>query len=219
MGFKAIFHFTINNYPKVLESNVPDISTSISAARYIIDLFGTESLVWRYDPIIHSSITDFAFHERNFALIAHKLKGLTSRCIFSYVNRYRKVDFTFKQIEMSENISVQEISPDGKILFAHRLSEIANGYGITLYSCCDDALVCNGIKKAHCIDVDQINAITDNDNQILLKPTRKGCGCYESRDIGAYNTCIHGCAYCYANTGKKTAAGYHQTYNPLHTML
>ena len=28
---------------------------------------------------------------------------------------------------------------------------------------------------------------------------RQGCHCIESRDIGAYDTCLNGCKYCYAN--------------------
>ena len=32
---------------------------------------------------------------------------------------------------------------------------------------------------------------------------RKPCGCAPSKDIGTYNTCMHFCAYCYANQSQK----------------
>lgn len=35
---------------------------------------------------------------------------------------------------------------------------------------------------------------------------REFCGCAMSKDIGEYNTCVHGCEYCYANTSKEAAA-------------
>ena len=37
------------------------------------------------------------------------------------------------------------------------------------------------------------------------KGQRQFCGCIKSKDIGEYNTCVHGCEYCYATANKELA--------------
>jgi hypothetical protein len=44
------------------------------------------------------------------------------------------------------------------------------------------------------------------------KGQREFCGCMKSKDIGQYNTCIHMCEYCYANTSKHAAANNYRCH-------
>ncbi len=46
------------------------------------------------------------------------------------------------------------------------------------------------------------------------RPTREGCGCTESTDIGAYDSCPHGCIYCYANVNKEKADRVFKAHDP-----
>ena len=43
---------------------------------------------------------------------------------------------------------------------------------------------------------------------------REGCSCIESRDLGAYDTCLNGCRYCYANKSPQKARDNYKLHDP-----
>jgi len=43
---------------------------------------------------------------------------------------------------------------------------------------------------------------------------RPGCACAEARDIGEYDTCPHGCVYCYAVRDRDLARRRHREHDP-----
>lgn len=48
---------------------------------------------------------------------------------------------------------------------------------------------------------------------------RRGCHCMESRDIGAYDTCMNGCKYCYANKDPQKAFENYRYHDPASPLL
>jgi len=92
-----------------------------------------------------------------------------------------------------------------------------------MFSCCGDYLVGGRIKKAHCVDAELLQRLFPDPPQriglLAEHPTRKECGCAECTDIGAYDTCAHGCVYCYANTREHIALRYYKRHDPCRDLL
>jgi hypothetical protein len=72
----------------------------------------------------------------------------------------------------------------------------------------------NGVKKARCIDGHALSNMLGTPIDIRPASSRKECACTRSIDIGAYDTCAHGCLYCYANTDKNKAIAAREKHNP-----
>ena len=219
-GYRFYFHFTINDYPKFLESHSPPRHTVINAFKRLSNLISPEFTLWRYDPILFSKVTTESYHLEKFDSLSRQLEGYTNRCYFSFVDFYGKTERNLRRIEQEHNLSFHRPAIDEQKHLAHQLREIASARGITMYSCCHDNLIGYGIEKAHCIDANLVAQLRpDVKAHPHLSPTRQDCGCAKSFDIGSYDTCPYGCVYCYANNSRDAARKRMRSHDASDTVL
>jgi hypothetical protein len=219
-GHRFYFHFTINDYPASYESHTPPVERAIATFRELSDSISPELTFWRYDPILLSELTPESYHLERFESLCRQLTGYTQRCTFSFVDFYGKTERNLRRVEREQGLSFQRPSVGKQRSLARELRDIAASSGITLFSCCGDALVGQGIEKAHCIGADVLAQLRPELGlEVKAAPTRKDCGCVEAIDIGAYDTCIYGCAYCYATNSRSAALRRLRTHDPDDSVL
>jgi hypothetical protein len=217
-GRAYYFHFTINGMPKTLETNNPPLEFAMDTFLRLADRYPGQ-VFWRYDPIVLSDLTPPSYHIEKFEQLAERLRGATQRCYFSFVNWYLKVQRNFTNATRERGVKFRDADLAERLDLVRQLVPIAVANGMTLYSCCQDALcqACpggvSGVAKAHCVDIETIRRIApERYRKLRLVPTREDCGCYESRDIGYYDSCPHGCIYCYANLNREQARAFYARY-------
>ncbi len=204
-GYKFYLNYTITGLPDIFESNLAGKEIAIEALKELSSLYSPKHINWRYDPVIISDATDYDFHIKNFEALASEFEGRVECCIISYVMLYGKVKRNFDKFQRGNGVKIIDPDINFRIKLAGELADIAQNHGIKLLSCCGDYLLGGKIGKAHCIDGKLIEELFGAGFQHYEKPTRKECGCTYSVDIGAYDTCPHGCIYCYANMNKEVA--------------
>ena len=197
--FNTYFHYTITAYGRDVEPGVPSIDDSIDTLAELSGIVGKQRVAWRYDPVLLTDRYAIETHLETFESIAERLHPHIDRCIFSFVEMYRKLERNMPEI--------LPLSDEDKDELARGLGGIAKRHGIAIQTCGTNGDYTRyGIMKSGCMTLDilgRANGVEFRD--LKHKGMREGCHCIESRDIGAYDTCLNGCRYCYANTNPDTA--------------
>lgn len=208
------FQITINPYNEEIERNVALRGSIIESFKKLSTSIGKKKIIWRYDPIILTDKIDMEYHSKSFHILAKQLRNYTEKCIISFVDMYKK-----SQRNMKNNMVA--IKNKDMVEIGKRLSDIATNYGLKIETCSETVdLSSIGIDHAKCIDDRLVSDILGKNISIQKdKNQRDICGCASSIDIGAYNTCKHGCLYCYANCSDEVVNNHIINHDPMSPML
>lgn len=193
-GIPFYVQHTLTGYGTQIEPGLTDKIAIIDAMRAIGNTFGSDALVWRYDPLlIHDtvSINDLL---QLFERAATLLDGCTTECVISNLDVYGKLT-TRLQARHIRALTDHECA-----WLIPRMLDIAHAHGMSLSACAEPRFHALGIKQAHCIDAQRIERIIGHPIDATKDPTQRAvCGCARSIDIGWYGHCAHNCVYCYAH--------------------
>lgn len=216
LGFRYYVHYTVLDYPPAIHAKAPGLEQTIGAFLNLAEMIGPERMVWRYDPILFSANTDGEYHLSRFAQIARRLQGATKRVVISILEPYQKAARRLARLAQTQpayRYLEYDAARDADLL--RHLVRIAHEHGLKIHSCAEQHdLASVGIAPGKCIDDQLIQSVFGVQvSHKKDKSQRDACGCVESRDIGIYDSCAFGCAYCYANRNFDSSARHHAMHD------
>ncbi|MBR2124644.1 MAG: DUF1848 domain-containing protein [Acetobacter sp.] len=215
LGYAFYFQYTVTGYPRCLERSVPRPQMAIEIFHQLSDLIGAERVIWRYDPILLSNKVNFAEHKRLFEKIARFLEGKTHRVMMSFADFYAKTERNLKTVDglAYQDITLNTAEQEELLSF---MVAVAHRHGMVIQTCSEKQDFSHlGIPHGKCIDDNLLTSVFGLTTRARKdKNQRDQCGCVKSVDIGVYNTCLHGCAYCYATQNPQQAARHKEQHDP-----
>ncbi len=223
------FQFTLNDYEnEKFEPHVPPLEERIETFMRLSLKIGKEKVIWRFDPLIMTNKLGVPELLRKVENIGNQVKGFTEKLVFSFadIGQYKRVSGNFRR----NNIPWRDFQPHDQMEFARGLQQLNKSWNLEMATCAEDIELSQfAIHPNKCIDDNLIVRLFSHDTPLMIflgktispsfpadsiyrgslkdKGQRRFCGCIKSKDIGQYNTCAHGCIYCYANRNKTVVKG------------
>ncbi len=210
LGYRYYFTFTVTAHGPDAEPGLPPKREIVETFLRLADRLGPAGVDWRFDPVWLHGPFDRERHLDRFGELARRLAGATERCIVNFVKGYRHLGGR-----------VEEAPEEDLWETARGLAAVAAEFSLPLVHCTDRRdLRPLGFRAEACIDRRKIEALIGGPLAGRKDPGQpKICRCLESFDLGMYDTCGHGCAYCYAVTSAGAAARRMAAHDPDSPML
>lgn len=194
---------TITGYFKDMEPNVLDKKQVIECIKKLSSYLGKENVCVRYDPILLNSKYNVDYHVRAFNKLCTMLKGYVSKMIVSFVDDYKNV--------RNNHLDYHEPSNEEYL----KLKEEFEKNNIKIISCMENKYQI-GDEKDCCISIK--NAF-ERTGKLFKEWKARDCHCVNMVDVGAYNSCLHGCKYCYANFDSKQIVSNYKMHDVNSSLL
>lgn len=206
--FNQFWFVTITPYGRDIERNVPSFKRVIKSFEELSETLGVNKVSWRYDPIFITEKYSLDFHIDRFEEMVSKLHTFTDDCTISFIDLYQKVLRNFPE--------AREVTRREQLIIGENFSRIANDYDIQMKTCVEGTLLDRfGFDSSGCMTQNVIEKAIGNNLKIPKGKYRiRECDCIFGRDIGAYNTCLHECKYCYANFSTKFVKRNFKLHDP-----
>ena len=226
--YNMFWFVTLTPYGKELEPNVTPFEKVIEDFKTLSNKIGKNAVALRYDPILINEEYSVEKHIEMFELFAKTLKGYTEDVTISFLDLYEKVKRNAPDIRPPTNEEQNQIAKAfvriGKEnnMVIHGCCENPNlkEVGIDITGCMSQEIVEKAISFNLKAPSGQSKRIVTNGNKEVTKDitlSDKGkpiCNCLMGNDIGAYNSCMHLCKYCYANFNKTLVQENYKLHNP-----
>ena len=213
-AFRQFWFVTVTPYGKEIEPLVPEKARVLESVRQLSAWVGERAVGWRYDPVFITERYSLEYHLRSFERMSAALSGYVNSCVVSFIDLYEKTRRNFPQ--------AKAVSPDEQKRLIQAFVEIGRKHRISIRTCCENAdLAQYGADVSGCMTRAVLEKALDCRLNVpkSKKSPRAECDCLLGADIGMYNTCSHGCVYCYANYDRKTVEQNRRLHDPASPLL
>ena len=213
-AFRQFWFVTVTPYGREIEPLVPEKARVLESVRQLSAWVGERAVGWRYDPVFITERYSLEYHLRSFEKMSAALSGYVNSCVVSFIDLYEKTRRNFPQ--------AKAVSPDEQKRLIQAFAEIGRKHRISIRTCCERAdLAQYGADVSGCMTRAVLEKALDCRLNVpkSKKSPRAECECLLGADIGMYNTCPHGCVYCYANYDRRTVEQNFQQHDPHSPLL
>jgi DNA repair photolyase len=214
--YNMFWFVTITPYGKELEPNVPAFEKVLEDFKTLSNKLGKNAVALRYDPILINEEYSVEKHIEMFDMFAKSLKGYTEDVTISFLDLYEKVKRNAPDIRPPNNEEQRQL--------AKEFVRIGNENNMIIHGCCENPNLKEvGIDITGCMSQDIVEKAIgyhlkapSGQSKRIITDEDKGkpiCNCLMGNDIGAYNSCMHLCKYCYANFDKTLVQANYKLHN------